>query len=129
MRDKEKRAATDEEAELEQKQKGDAGRGGRWRKMRSGALGKGRRMERRRNGEEGETQTQKRKKGRRQDRGQTESKQPRQPAASAINNMRPTCDMRSGAPAGLRPWMCYITATHGKILRLPEQDIVLKQEK
>lgn len=52
MRDKEKRAATDEEDELEQKQKGDAGRGGRWRKMRSGALGKGRRMERRRNGEE-----------------------------------------------------------------------------
>ncbi len=32
---------------------GDAERGGRWRKMRSGALGKGRRMEGRRNGEEG----------------------------------------------------------------------------
>lgn len=90
---------------------------GAWERQKDG--------EEKKRGGRGDADT-KRKKGRRQDRGQTESKQPRQPAASAINNMRPTCDMRSGAPAGLRPWMCYITATHGKILRLPEQDIVLK---
>lgn len=33
-----------------------------------------------------------RKKGRRQDRGQAELTQPRQPAASVINNMCPMCD-------------------------------------
>jgi len=68
----------------------------------------------------------KRKKGRRQRRGQTEIKQPRQPAASVINNMCPTCDRQSRAPAGLGPWICYITATHSNILRLLGQDIVLK---
>lgn len=65
-------------------------------------------------------------KGRRQDRGQTELKQPRQRAASVINNMCPMCDRQSGAPAGLGPWICYITATHSNVLRLLEQDIVLK---
>lgn len=105
---------------------GDAERGGRWREMRSGALGKGRRNggEKKRRGRENADT--KRKKGRRQDRGQTELKQPRQPAASVINNVCPVCDRQNWAPAGLRPWICYITATHRKILHLQEKDIVLK---
>ncbi len=104
---------------------GDAKMGGRWRKMRSGALGKAEGWRGEETERKGEADT-KRKKGRLKDGRQSELKQPRQPGASVINNMRPVCDRGSRAPARLRPWQYYITATHSKILRLLEQDIVLK---
>ena len=104
---------------------GDAG--GRWRRMRSGALGTGRRTAEREEDERKRNAATRRKTGRRRGRGQTELKQPRQPAASVINNMYPMCDRQSGVAADHRPWMLFITASRGNTQRRLEQDIVLKR--
>lgn len=99
-----------------------AEKGGRWRKTRSGARfgeAEGWRTER-----TGDADTNG-KKGRRYDRGQTEWTQPTRLAASVINNRRPMCDKLSAVPAGPGPPICYITATHSKVLRLLIHDVII----
>lgn len=76
--------------------------------------------ERQKDGGEEKQRGERHKKGRRQDRGQRESTQPRQRAASIINNMRPAFDREEQQPhSGLG----YVTSPAPTAT--PHQDIAL----
>lgn len=59
----------------------------------------------------------------------TEGKlQPRQRAASVINNVRPTFDRQSGAAGAPGPRVRYVTNTHSEREHLTDRDIVLNEK-